>query len=257
MLPLPSSPAPLRVLLVGDHVINQRVTLRMLRRLGVEADLAENGQEAVDFIARQDYDLVLMDVMMPVMDGIEATRVVRRQGGPQPRIVAVTANVMPGDRERCLAAGMDDYLPKPLQLDHLARALHDALPTPTPMDAAASPALDLSTLRDLHDMVGDDPEFLHGLVGDFMEDAVRLATDLRRSLDTDDRDTARRAAHTLKSSSAMLGAHIVSRHAADLEADLAADGPLPERNRVDTLDAALADATAALTTLRASGFDTL
>ncbi len=118
---------PLRILLAEDNVVNQKLALRLLQQMGYRADLAANGIEAIECIARQTYDLVLMDVQMPEMDGLEASRRITAKFGPheRPRIVAMTANAMQGDREQCLAAGMDDYLTKPIRVDELVRALND------------------------------------------------------------------------------------------------------------------------------------
>ncbi|MBK7896680.1 MAG: response regulator [Anaerolineaceae bacterium] len=116
---------PLRILLAEDNLINQKVALRMLERLGYTADLALNGQEAVTALLERPYDLVLMDIQMPEMDGIQATRHIRQtlQANQQPRIVAVTANALVGDREKCLANGMDDYISKPINVETLIRVL--------------------------------------------------------------------------------------------------------------------------------------
>lgn len=105
--------------------MNQRVALHMLARLGYRADVAANGIEALQAVERQHYDVVLMDVQMPELDGLEATRRIRASGaaGKRPWIVALTANAIEGDREMCLAAGMDDYLSKPLKLPELEGAL--------------------------------------------------------------------------------------------------------------------------------------
>ena len=97
--------------------------MHMLRRLGVTADLAEDGEAAVTAVQRTPYDIVLMDVQMPNVDGLTATRRIRAASGPQPRIIAMTANAMSGDREVCLEAGMDDYLSKPINVDSLRAAL--------------------------------------------------------------------------------------------------------------------------------------
>ena len=116
---------PLRILLAEDNVVNQKLALRILQQLGYRADLASNGVEAVESLVRQTYDVVLMDVQMPEMDGLEAARRINAQwpGDKRPRIVAMTANAMQGDREICIAAGMDDYLTKPIRVDALVDAL--------------------------------------------------------------------------------------------------------------------------------------
>ena len=121
---------PLRILLAEDNVVNQKLALRLLQQMGYRADLASNGIEAIESVARQPYDVVLMDVQMPEMDGLEATRrIVRRWPASQrPRIVAMTANAMQGDREACLAAGMNDYVTKPIRVDALVAALLATLP---------------------------------------------------------------------------------------------------------------------------------
>jgi CheY-like chemotaxis protein len=118
---------PLRILLAEDNVVNQKVALRMLDRLGYHADLAATGIEAVEAVKRQSYDVVLMDLQMPEMDGLEATRHIRADApAQQPRIIAMTANAMANDREHCLAAGMDDYVSKPVRLEDLRAALERA-----------------------------------------------------------------------------------------------------------------------------------
>ena len=116
---------PLRILLAEDNVVNQKLALRILQQMGYRADLASNGIEAVESVERQAYDVVLMDVQMPEMDGLEAARTIcaRWAPGERPRIVAMTANAMQGDRDLCLAAGMDDYLTKPIRVERLVEAL--------------------------------------------------------------------------------------------------------------------------------------
>ena len=116
---------PLRILLAEDNLVNQKLALRLLSQMGYAADLAVNGQQAIERVAQQTYDLVLMDVQMPEMDGLEAARRITAQWPPlmRPRIVAMTANAMEGDRQACLAAGMDDYVTKPIRVDALVQAL--------------------------------------------------------------------------------------------------------------------------------------
>jgi signal transduction histidine kinase/ActR/RegA family two-component response regulator len=116
---------PLRILLAEDNAVNQKLAMRLLNQMGYHADLAVNGIEAIERIGREAYDVVLMDVQMPEMDGLEASRRITAQWpvGQRPRIVAMTANAMQGDREACLAAGMDDYVTKPIRVDALMQAL--------------------------------------------------------------------------------------------------------------------------------------
>jgi len=118
---------PLRILLAEDNAVNQKLALRLLQQMGYRADLAGNGAEAVQSVARQVYDVVLMDVQMPEMDGLEASRQItaRWDAAQRPRIVAMTANAMQGDREMCIEAGMDDYITKPIRVDALVEALNN------------------------------------------------------------------------------------------------------------------------------------
>ena len=117
---------PLHILVAEDNAVNQVVIDRTLRRLGYEPDVVANGREALAALEQNDYDVVLMDVQMPEMDGYDATRRIRDTwGAARPWIIAMTANAMDGDRERCLQAGMDDYVPKPVQVEELRRALEE------------------------------------------------------------------------------------------------------------------------------------
>ena len=114
---------PLRILVAEDHPVNQKLALTVLDKLGYQPDMAANGKEALDRVSHQNYDVILMDVQMPEMDGLEATRMIRRCIQNQPIILAMTANAMQGDRDSCLQAGMDDYISKPLELDELIAQL--------------------------------------------------------------------------------------------------------------------------------------
>jgi CheY-like chemotaxis protein len=119
---------PLRILLAEDNTVNQKVALQMLKRLGYRADVAANGLEVLQALEREAYDLILMDVQMPEMDGIDAARKIRIKWPNGPKIIAITAYALDGDRERCLHAGMDDYISKPIQLDELRMVLEKCAP---------------------------------------------------------------------------------------------------------------------------------
>ena len=224
--------AGLRVLLVEDLAVNRSVALGLLRALGVEADVAEDGEQAVRAVAEAHYDVVLMDVQMPVMDGLEATRRIRDAlpAERQPRIVALTANALAGDPDRCRRAGMDGYLAKPVRLDGLRRALAPDGPDPggdgragaAPPTAAtaATPASVLAHLRALSD--GDD-----GLVAEILDAYLRTDRDLIAELDGPPEAVAG-AAHKLRAASGTLGADALAARAHALEraarADALADG---------------------------------
>ena len=234
VIPLTESPAgrpaeagttALRVLLAEDNPVNQKVALRMLKKLGFEADVVNNGLAAVNALDGSQYDVVLMDVMMPEMDGLEATRQILERHSPErrPRIIALTANAMRGDRERCLKAGMDDYLAKPLRVEDLNEALGrchriggDGVANVAPEEIV--PSVSLNILEELNEMLGgDDPNFLIGLVNEFIEDAGNLMERIRTAVRESDHPALQQAAHTLKSSSAMFGASEMSRTCKELE----------------------------------------
>jgi CheY-like chemotaxis protein len=177
--------------------------------------VASNGVEAVESVSRLPYDLVLMDVQMPEMDGLEATRLIRAGAVPdQPRIVAMTANAMQGDREACLAAGMDDYLAKPIRSEELATAL-----AATPSAASISPpvaVLDAAAMERLR-AIAPDAAALGGLVTSFLDNAVVLLAQLAEAAGAGDADGLRRHAHTLKSNAASFGATDLAERCAALE----------------------------------------
>ncbi|HSF07142.1 MAG TPA: GAF domain-containing protein [Methylomirabilota bacterium] len=231
---------PLRILLAEDNVVNQKLALRLLEQMGYRADVAANGLEAVEAVERQPYDLVFMDVQMPEMDGFEASREINRRwsGDRRPRIVAMTANALQGDRELCLAAGMDDYMSKPIRVEELIAALErsaargpdpirapgaGASPTSAGVDGTSTPALDPAALEHLRATMG--AAFVHELLSTFVEDSRELVGTMRRALGTMDADSFRRAAHSLKSNAASFGAMTLSTLARDLEA-LARSGSL-------------------------------
>lgn len=214
-----------RVLLAEDNVINQKVAVRMLEKLGCRVDVVANGQEAVAAVAIGGYHLCFMDCQMPEMDGLEATRTIRAQEGQTEvhlPIIAMTANAMPGDRARCLEAGMDDYLSKPVRETDLAAMLEHwepqqprtaaagsgAIGQATPHDPAPSaPALDheiVSTLMAMGD--AEDPTFFRDVIEAFFADTTELMATLQRAITAEEIDTVGRMAHTLKGSSTNVGA---------------------------------------------------
>ncbi|MCC6629950.1 MAG: response regulator [Chloroflexi bacterium] len=211
---------PLRLLLAEDNATNQKLALRLLERLGYQADVVADGREAFAAIARQTYDVVLMDVQMPELDGLEATSQVRARlpGERQPYIIAMTANAMAGDRERCLAAGMDDYISKPIRVENLIGALMKAPPrTDTPASPEALGALDAAVLRGLLDTVGGEFAFLVELIDTYLDEAPRLLAELHQAGDRGDAATVQRIAHSLKSNAADFGATTLARQCRDLE----------------------------------------
>jgi GAF domain-containing protein/CheY-like chemotaxis protein len=215
---------PLRILLAEDNVVNQRLALRLLEKLGYRADVAANGLEAIEAVERQPYDLVLMDVQMPEMDGVEATHRIleRRPDGERPWIVAMTAEVMRGDREGFLAAGMNDYVAKPIRPQELVAAIMRA-PSRThdvgEAGAAESrPAVDASVLARLAESMGGDDAFVAELIEQFVTESPTLVTAARKGLEAGDADEVRRAAHTLKSNAATFGANELADRSSRLEA---------------------------------------
>ncbi len=283
----PVSDRPLKILLAEDNVVNQKVALRILERMGYRADLASNGLEAIEALNRQSYDVILMDVQMPEMDGLEATRRIclewtqRRDVSPmgRPWIIAMTANAMQGDREVCLAAGMDDYISKPIRMEALSLALSgchlysegvthtqtsnrpsptlasESEPSPFPspphplestlLDPEArvntqafnssssslspmsnssfplsipEPPLDAHALQNLREMVGeDDLEAFAEVVESYLEDLPDLLQAIKTSVQDQDAPTLHRSAHTLKSTSATLGAKPLAQLSKQLE----------------------------------------
>jgi signal transduction histidine kinase/HPt (histidine-containing phosphotransfer) domain-containing protein len=235
--PALASRLPLRVLLADDNPINQKVALRLLQQMGYRADLAVNGLEALAALERQPYDMVFMDVMMPEMGGLEATTEIRARQ-KQPRsfphykspliIVAMTASAMQGDREKCIASGMDDYLSKPVRPEDIRRVIERwavqaaLLDTPviaaTPEVAAAAPAAvsvpaassvpeEESTvdMERLHDFTDGDPENLRELVNLYLEQTNGQIEQLEAAVQAGNAAEVRRLAHSCAGASATCG----------------------------------------------------
>jgi PAS domain S-box-containing protein len=244
---LPGAADTLRILVAEDNAVNQEVGRLMLHRLGHHVDIVDNGRQALDAVLRRPYDVVLMDIQMPEMDGLEATRRIRTEvaAEQQPHIVAVTASALIADRDACAAAGMDDYLSKPVRMEELARVLVrlgrragtapvtfagtapvTAVPK-APDDTAAHPALDTAALDGLLDQLGDaGPATRRAVVDSYLGQGTAWMAELSAAADTGDRGTVARIAHTMRSSSLIVGAvHLASlfRTAEDAARNTGAD----------------------------------
>ncbi|MCV2216859.1 response regulator [Thauera sp. Sel9] len=219
-----------RLLLVEDNTVNQEMSIDILGRSGIHVDVADNGAEALVLIARTRYDGVLMDCQMPVMDGFEATRRIRAmEGCARLPIIAMTANAMSGDRERCLAAGMNDHISKPIDVQRLFIRLHrwieprarqPALPGGAPepcSDAITLPAIPSLRLDTALQRLGGDAELLHTLLRRFCDTQSDAPARISQALAAGDRDTAVRIAHTLKGLAGNIGAETLAARAADID----------------------------------------
>jgi PAS domain S-box-containing protein len=217
---------PLRILLAEDNIVNQKVAIHILQRMGYQADVAANGLEVIAALSQQPYDLVFMDMQMPEMDGLATTRMVAQncQNGKiisKPRIVAMTANAMQGDREICIAAGMDDYLSKPIHNSELVRVLRECPAVITPSSPVALAAINMSTLTEAaSDIGGDDPEFLMELIDSYLDNSQSLLQELYTNSAQKNFEVMLLTVHTLKSSSGVIGAEDLASLCRDLETNL-------------------------------------
>jgi CheY-like chemotaxis protein len=215
-----------RILLVEDNPTSRRVAQLLLGRLGHTPDTVDNGRDAVAMALDRDYDLVLMDVQMPNMDGLEATRLIRSQvpAARQPRIVALTASAMVEDRARCMQAGMDDYLPKPVrgaQLEAVIGRVLGTVPARPPQGTAAATGREqalrerLVELRDPEHP--EDDELVAQLLRSFLDRAPVALHALGEAASRGDAPTVEHLAHALKGSAANTGAAGVARLCEQLE----------------------------------------
>ena len=228
----PSELSSARLLLVEDSPINQKVALRMLERLGYRADVANDGAEAVAVVQKVAYDVVLMDVQMPVLDGLAATRQIRSSTlpGRQPWIVAMTAEALSGDEARCRAAGMDEYVSKPVHMEALALAIQRGLLAHRPQLAEARDhsSADLGqltvTLAALARELGD--EFVSTLARDFVQGIPQQRAALLDAQTRGDLLAMKRVAHTLQGEAGNLGALRLARACAALQRAAGASGDI-------------------------------
>jgi len=227
-----------QVLLVEDNKVNQLVASQMLTTLGLNATVVSNGQDAVEHFEHVACDLILMDCQMPVMDGFAATRVIREKeaalGRSRTPIVAVTANALQGDRENCIAAGMDDYLSKPFTNSALRAILHKffcndeadvskEIEDPAALlvgagESVVSSAIDPNIFKQLESLEKSSGKpFVPGILEAFLDSASELMETLRAALHAEDKQRVNQAAHSLKSSSANVGAIGLSLACKDVE----------------------------------------
>jgi CheY-like chemotaxis protein len=248
-----------RVLVVEDNPVNQALAVAILAKLGYGAEVAGNGREAVEAVAYAAYGAVLMDCQLPVMDGYQATAEIRRREGGDRHtpIIAMTAAALPGDRERCLAAGMDDYIAKPVLVSDVAaglsRWLHGEATVPrasasVDLAESARDVLDpdrLAALRQL-DSAGDGSEFLCVLVNCFLTSASADLASLRAAVQRGDTTAMTDLAHRLKGAAATLGSHGMVDLCQELEALAGTGGLAPARELLCCLEQEFARVTGAL-----------
>jgi CheY-like chemotaxis protein len=211
---LPVENPPLQILLCDDNAINQKVASRLLQQVGYKSDITTNGREALEALERRHYDLIFMDVMMPEMDGLEATRLIRERqkrgthSNYQSRIiiVAMTAQAMQGDREKCLAAGMDDYLAKPIRLADIRSVIERWGSQKPPVESAAAatetPPVDMERLNDMTD---GNAENFRELVELYFKQTTQQLDQIGAAASANDADKVRQLAHSCAGASATLG----------------------------------------------------
>ncbi|MGC2635946.1 MAG: response regulator [Acidobacteriaceae bacterium] len=212
---------PLRVLLAEDNPVNQTLAMRILERLGHRVEVVNNGREAVERSQAEDFDLVLMDVQMPEMDGLEATAAIRAAEaatGKHVQIVAMTAHAMKGDREKCLSAGMDGYLSKPIRIQELTKAMSEAEKT---RNEGQSPEQNsfhaIGPIELLLDSVMGDRALLAEMAELWLADSMKQEEQIREGFDSGDAPMVRRAAHALKGSVGTFQAHAAQEAAGQME----------------------------------------
>ena len=220
-VPVPGSDGGCRVLLAEDNLVNQKVGVNLLQKLGHIVTIASTGKEAVDLLARQPFDLVLMDLQMPEMDGLEATAAIRqieKLTGKHTAIIAMTAHAMKGDRERCIAAGLDDYIAKPINHRELLDVIRRNRPSGSHTQVPPRTAEVLGVQPDdLLGRLGGDADLLLELIDIFSTESVSMLAQLREAIDHLDAEGIERAAHKIKGSVSIFTVPKVTQSAFDLE----------------------------------------
>jgi PAS domain S-box-containing protein len=216
----------IHILLAEDNPVNRKLAMVVLTKAGFTVDAAVNGREAVGALEKNNYDVVLMDVQMPEMDGFEATAAIRQSGKPWRTvpILAMTAHAMQGDREKCLQAGMDDYLTKPIQPKALVEAIHKWTSVQNKskeqaMTEATNPSSRSSIINveDALERCGGDKEFLGEMLSEFLDFSKTQIASIVHAIETSDAEVLTREAHSIKGASANLGAESISKVALELE----------------------------------------
>jgi len=210
---------PLKILVAEDNTVNQKVVQQLLAHLGYRADVVANGVEVLDALERQSYDVVLMDVQMPEMDGLEATRRVRaRYGAVGPRVIAMTANDMPGDREKCLTAGMDAYVSKPVELEDIRAVLIAVTGASRIETEDASPIIDRRRIDQLLELQDENnPTLASDIIQLFINDSPKHLQNIADALAAMNAEALLSAAHRFLSSIENLGAQRMRKHCMELE----------------------------------------
>jgi two-component system sensor histidine kinase/response regulator len=218
----PRDARPLRILLAEDNVVNQRLAVRLLEKAGHSAVVADNGKRALAALEREPFDLILMDVEMPEMGGFEATAAVREREkttGRHVPIIAMTAHALKGDRDRCLAAGMDGYVSKPIQFHELCRIIDGTVPRgdTSGLPNGADAAQDVLDRQTVLQCVGGDWDLLREIIEVFASHAPLWMADIRDAIAREDAARLRLAAHTLKGALGHFGVGTVYNQAEQLE----------------------------------------
>ncbi len=218
---------PLKILIAEDNIINQKIALRILQKMGYNADVTANGLEVIDALKRQHYDMIFMDVQMPEMDGLEATKNIKKiwpRADSRPRIIAMTANAMEGDREICIEAGMDDYISKPIAVEEVQEAIRlwgekTDKTVPKEKRPSSSEIMDWAMIDSIKNLDGGEEagNLLLDLANLFQNEYQNILSELKKAVETKDMDALQSITHKMKGAGANLGAKGVAKICYNLE----------------------------------------